>query len=124
MKPHTIAETLILPAAIDMVKTTCGAQRHRNSHQKLCQITLLNKAFMLLLAIKRKLTERVKNSSAYSLQMDVSWKCQDAHALAFVRYTRQGMLFTGTFCSVSRFPSTKGHMGYSVCCTAILTKNR
>ena len=93
MNPHTIAETLILQATIDMVKTMCGE------------------------AEAKKLTSIL-------LQIDVSCDGQDAHALTFILYTCRGMLFTRTYCSVSQFPSMKGHRGCSVCCVAILTKNR
>ena len=59
MKPHTIAETLILLAAIDKVKTMRGEAEA----QKLTSIPLSDntaKEFMLLLAIKRILTEQLK----------------------------------------------------------------
>ena len=63
MKPHTIAETLILPAAIDMVKTMCveaEGQTHTNTFVR------KHKECMLLLAIKRKRTERLKLPRLYS----------------------------------------------------------
>jgi hypothetical protein len=53
--------------------------------------------------------------------MDVS--CEGWDALTFIRNTCRGMLFARTYCSVSLFPSMNRHMGCSLCCVAIVTKN-
>lgn len=93
MKPHTIAETLILPAAIEMVKTMCGEEEA----QKLKTIPLSDNT------VKRRidaiaddqestLTEQLRNSLAYALQMDVSTEGKNAHALTFVRYMKENAI--------------------------------
>jgi hypothetical protein len=66
MKPHGIAETLMLPATIDMVKTR---QRHRNS--QVSDDTVKQRMYAIASNQEESLTGRLKNSPAYALQMDV-----------------------------------------------------
>jgi hypothetical protein len=88
-----------------MVKTMCGEAEA----QKLTSIPLSDKQRMYAIASNKDetLTEQLKNSLSYALQMDVSCEGRDTHALTFVRYKCQGMLFTKTYCSVSQFLSMK-----------------
>ena len=93
MKPHTIGETLILSAAIEMVKTMCG----EGEAQKLKTIPLSDNTVKRRIdAIandqERTLTERLRNSPAYALQMDVSTEGKNAHALTFVRYMQENAI--------------------------------
>jgi hypothetical protein len=50
-------------------KQYVGRQRHRNTHQYHCQISLLKYEFMVLLAVKRKLCLNDSNSPVYAFQM-------------------------------------------------------
>ena len=41
-KPHTIAETLIKPCALEMTEIVCGSKQKKNLKLYQCQIMLLN----------------------------------------------------------------------------------
>lgn len=87
MKPHTIAESLIIPAAIDMVTNVCGATQA----QKLKKIPLSNdtvkrRIVSIAEAQEDNLLSRLRQTEAFALQTDVSTEGQIAHLLAYVRY--------------------------------------
>ena len=91
-KPHTIAETLIKPCAIEMVELVCG----NDAKQKIAQIPLLNDTIHdrirdMSLDILRQVVGQIKASpEKISLQLyettDVS-NC--AQLIVFVRYVYQ-----------------------------------
>lgn len=87
MKPHTIAESLIVPAAIDMVTNVCGAAQA----QKLKKIPLSNdtvkrRIVSIADAQEDNLLSRLRQTEAFALQTDASTEGRTAHLLAYVRY--------------------------------------
>ena len=86
-KPHTIAETLLLPAAIDMVEIMCGEA----SAQQLKKIPLSdNTVARRIEEIGKDLCDQLLNvlrTSQFGLQVDEATDvAKDAHLIAYVRY--------------------------------------
>lgn len=79
MKPHTIAEMLIMPAAIKMAKAMYGEE----VAQKFKTIPLSDNT------VKRRIDVI---APAYGLQMDVSTEGINAHALTFVRFLEENAI--------------------------------
>jgi hypothetical protein len=87
-KPHTIAETVVLPAAIDMVQTMFGGK----CSQQLRNMALSNNtvsrqiADILVSEEVEQLTEKLRNRR-FSMQIDEATDCSGiVHLLAYVRY--------------------------------------
>ncbi|KAI2646701.1 Zinc finger BED domain-containing protein 5 [Labeo rohita] len=89
-KPHTIAETLILPAAQDMCRIMIGD----SAAAKLGAVPLSNDTVARRIVdmsndIREQLIEFVKNSPYYALQLDESTDIAgQAQLLTYVRYLR------------------------------------
>lgn len=87
-KPHTIAEELILPAAIDMVKTMISPQES----EKLKKIPLSNDTISRRISdmfedVQDQLKKQLKSSTFLSIQFDESTDVANcAQFLCFVRY--------------------------------------
>uniref|UniRef100_A0A3B4Y6R1 HAT C-terminal dimerisation domain-containing protein n=1 Tax=Seriola lalandi dorsalis TaxID=1841481 RepID=A0A3B4Y6R1_SERLL len=87
-KPFTIAEELVLPAAVDMCREMIGEA----AAKKLLTIPLSNDTVSHRIAdmasdIQQQLLERIKSSKFFSLQMDESTDVTNAALLlVFVRY--------------------------------------
>lgn len=86
-KPHTIAETLILPAAIDIVSTMLGD----SSAQQLKNIPLSNDTVCRRISdisddLCQHLIEKLHNK-CFALQVDEATDIhKDAHLIAYVRF--------------------------------------
>ena len=94
-KPHTIAETLIKPCALEMVKTIPGAEAAR----KLQQIPLSNNIIRSRIDdigddILDQVVSDIKASSAkISIQLDESTDVGGcSQPIAFVRYVKQNII--------------------------------
>ena len=86
-KPHTIAESLVLPAAMDMTRILCG----KEVADKLKAIPLSNGTVKRRITAisdsqEDKLIARLKVTDSFALQADVSTEGQTAHLLTYVRY--------------------------------------
>ncbi len=103
-KPHTIAETLILPAAQDMCRIMIGD----SAAAKLGAVPLSNDTVARRIEdmsndIREQLIEFVKKSPYYALQLDESTDIAgQAQRLTYVRYLRdkaieEDVLFCGLF---------------------------
>uniref|UniRef100_A0A8C6SPZ2 Uncharacterized protein n=1 Tax=Neogobius melanostomus TaxID=47308 RepID=A0A8C6SPZ2_9GOBI len=93
-KPFTIAEDLILPAAVDMCRELVG----ETAAKKLLTIPLSNDTVShrivdMATDIRQQLIERIKSSPFYSLQLDESTDVSNAALLlVFVRYRWENSL--------------------------------
>lgn len=93
-KPHTIGETLILPAAIAM----CQAMDNEKIASQLKQVplsdnTVARRIDEMANDIKIQLIDRIKKSGKFSLQLDESTDISNAaQLLIFVRYCYEGKL--------------------------------
>lgn len=98
---HTIAEGLILPAAVDMVREVLD----QSAADKLKTIPLSNDTISRRIEemsddIQQKTTARIKASSHYSLQMDESTDiASHAILLVYVRHVWEGDLQEQFLCS-------------------------
>lgn len=102
-QPHTIAESLILPAAMDMAQTVLGEKEA----SKLKSIPLSNDTIQRRIAdismdLKLQVVERINSCGKYAIQLDESTDISnDAQLLTYVRYVFNGqfqenMLFCKT----------------------------
>lgn len=94
-KPHTIGETLILPAAIDIVSTMLG--EFSLSAAQLKNIPLSNDIVSRLISdisedLCEQLIEKLRNN-CFALQVDEATDVhKDAHLIAYVRFADEGNL--------------------------------
>ena len=88
MKPHTIEERLVEPAAIDMARLMCGD----NVASKLQSVSLSNDTVKsriadLSLNIKNQMVARMKKAGKWSNQLDQSTDTgKNAQLMVYVRY--------------------------------------
>ena len=88
MKPHTIGERLVKPAAIDMARLMCGD----NVASKLQCVSLSNDTVKsriadLSLNIKNQVVARMKKAGKWSYQLDESTDTgKNAQLMVYVRY--------------------------------------
>ncbi|KAL2101246.1 hypothetical protein ACEWY4_003007 [Coilia grayii] len=93
-KPHTIAETLILPAAQDLCKIMIG----ESAAAKLGTVPMSNDTVARRIAemshdVREQLIELIKNSPYYALQLDESTDIAgQAQLLTYVRYLRDKVI--------------------------------
>ncbi|XP_029447997.1 zinc finger BED domain-containing protein 5-like [Rhinatrema bivittatum] len=86
-KPPSIAETLIFPAALNMVKIMCGeTEANKLKAVLLSENTVKLRIEAIAVHQEAMLVERLKCTLAYALQIAVSTEGQDTYVLAFVRY--------------------------------------
>lgn len=108
-KPHTIAEELILPAPMDMVREVMG----QSAADKLKTIPLSNDTIAQRIHdmsgnIKEQTTARVQASPYYALQMDESTDVSNhAILLVYVRHILDGDLQEQFLCSRDLPTTTK-----------------
>jgi hypothetical protein len=92
-KPHTIGESLILPAAIDMVQTVLGekcAQQLRNIPPSNNTVSRL--IFDISEDSEEQLMEKFRNNR-FAIQIDEATDCSGvAHLIAYVRYVENKTL--------------------------------
>ena len=86
-KPHTIGESLILPAAIAMVKHVIGeAEAAKLSAVPLSNKTVKRRIDLIAEDQEQTIIDRLRNTEAFALQADSSTEGQYAYLLVFVRY--------------------------------------
>ena len=93
LKPHTIAESLLLPAAIAMASAMHG-EKIANALKTipLSNDTMSRRIYDIAQDMKCQLLERVKNSR-FSLQLDESTDMVGvAHLMVCIRYSHKGKL--------------------------------
>ena len=110
MKPHTIAEKLILPACRIIVKTMIGAQ----AEQELSKIPLSDNIISrrihhMSVDIERSVCESFKSSNVYAIQVyesvDIGRKAQ---LVAFIRYLCDDKIVDQFLCCKELEGSTTG----------------
>ncbi|CAM4403762.1 unnamed protein product [Caretta caretta] len=91
-KPHIIGEALILPTA--STEKIMGGETKANKFKAIQLSNNTVKRGIEVIAADQKCTlvEHLKNTDAFTLQVDVSTESRDAHFLAFVKYTREGAI--------------------------------
>ncbi|XP_055918354.1 SCAN domain-containing protein 3-like [Eupeodes corollae] len=87
-KPHTIAENLIFPAALDMVETILGKQEaDKLKNIPLSDNTIERRINDMAVDIQEQLIEKLKKSPHFALQLDESTDVSDcAQFVVFVRF--------------------------------------
>ena len=92
MKPHTIAEELILPAAIDMCRLMIGdSEANRLKTIPLSNDTVMRRISELAKDVEEQLFEHLKVAGKYALQLDESTDISSkAQLLVYIRYARMG----------------------------------
>ncbi len=93
-KPHTIAEDLLLPAAIDMCRLMIGDnEASRLKTIPLSNDTVARRISDLAEDIEAQLFERLKIAEKYALQLDESTDISNkAQLLVYIRYVWEGNL--------------------------------
>ncbi|XP_026093452.1 zinc finger BED domain-containing protein 5-like [Carassius auratus] len=93
-KPHTIGETLILPAAKEMVGVMCGEKARKQLNLiSLSDNTVERRINEMADDITQKLVKNIRESPFYALQLDESTDIANlSNLLAFVRYVHNGEL--------------------------------
>ena len=101
-KPHTIAESLIRPAAIAMTRAMHGEKIASTLETiPLSNDTMARRIGEMANDIKEQLIDRVKKSGRFSLQIDETTDVSsDAQLLVFARYSYEGKMYEDMlFCS-------------------------
>ncbi|XP_049321925.1 protein FAM200B-like [Astyanax mexicanus] len=108
-KPHTIAEELILPAAMDMVREVLdGAAADKLKTIPLSNDTIARRIKDMSDNIKQQTTARVQTSPYFALQMDESTDIANhAILLVYVRHVWDGDLQEQFLCSRELPTTTK-----------------
>ncbi|XP_054469041.1 protein FAM200B-like [Anoplopoma fimbria] len=108
-KPHTIAEELILPAAMDMVREVLGqSAADRLKTIPLSNDTVARRIQDMSCNIKEQTTARVQASPYYALQMDESTDiASHAILLVYVRHVWDGDVQEQFLCSRDLPTTTK-----------------
>lgn len=102
-KPHTIAETLVLPAAIDMVSVVIGVEEaNKLKKVPLSNDTISRRIDDMAADVRDQIIEQVSSSEFFSIQFDESTDVANmSQFLCFVRYecgtsVKENMLFCKT----------------------------
>jgi zinc finger BED domain-containing protein 5/7/8/9 len=93
-KPHTIGETLLLPAAKDMVKVLLGsAAAEKLNTVSLSNNTVSRRIDEMASNVKEKLIQDIKKSKFFAIQIDESTDLTDfAQLLTYVRYEKDQLI--------------------------------
>lgn len=93
-KPHTIAENLILPAAIDMVNVMIGPEEAKKLKTiPLSNDTISRRIDEMATDVHNQIIENLKSSEFFSVQFDESTDVTNfAQFLCFVRYECDGSI--------------------------------
>ena len=88
MKPHTIGERLVKPAAIDMARLMCGdSVASKLQSVSLSNDTIKSRIADLSLNIKNQVVARMKKAGKWSYQLDESTDTgKNAQLMVYVRY--------------------------------------
>ena len=109
MKPHTIAESLILPACCKMIETMFGVE----AKNEICKIPLSDNTIQrrieaLSINIEENVFKKVLNSR-FAMQVDESTDISGkAHLLAFVRFIDGTRIINEFLCCKELPETTKG----------------
>lgn len=100
-KPHTIAEDLILPAAVDMVREMVNeATANKLKTIPLSNDTISKRIEDMSENIKERVTSRIQTSTHFALQMDESTDVANhAILLVYVRHVWEGDIQEQFLCS-------------------------
>ncbi|XP_076049459.1 zinc finger BED domain-containing protein 5-like [Oratosquilla oratoria] len=125
MKPHTIGEELVKPAATDVVRLMCGDDAAKKIETvALSNNTVRSRIVDMSLNIKDEVVKRMKAAGKYSYQLDDSTDVgNNAQLMVFVRYegsvdleveflfcSPMGTTTTGTgiFATIDKFQKEEG----------------
>ncbi|XP_023226698.1 zinc finger BED domain-containing protein 5-like [Centruroides sculpturatus] len=98
-KPHTIAETLLMPACKEMVKIVLGSEAASEiSKIPLSADTISRRVIEMSSDIEDIMKEKIKSSGKFSLQIDESTDISGhAQLLAYIRYIDGNVIATNFF---------------------------
>jgi hypothetical protein len=107
MQPHTIAETLVLPACKQIVKSVLGETAEREiSNVRLSNDIISRRIEDMFSDIQKQVTEKLYGGKKFSLQLDestdISQKCQ---LLSYIRFL-DGDSVVEQFLSCTELPVT------------------
>ncbi|XP_056645807.1 protein FAM200A-like [Diorhabda sublineata] len=101
-KPHTIAENLVLPAALDMVEIMVNKQEaNKLKNIPLSDNTISRRINDMVNDIQEQVIEKLKNSQHFAMQFDESTDVSDcAQFVVFVRFeTDESIMEDILFCT-------------------------
>ncbi|XP_068246786.1 SCAN domain-containing protein 3-like [Palaemon carinicauda] len=111
MKPHTIAETLILPACSAIVKTMFGGEAEKEVRKiPVSDSTISRRIHDMSADIEETVCTSVKESEMFALQVDESTDIGGmAQLLIFVRYIHDVKIVNQIFCCKELKETTTGN---------------
>lgn len=109
-KPHTVAEKLIMPACIAIVKTMLGSDA-ADEIQKvpMSDNTMSRRIDDMSKDIESNVTDRVKRAGMFALQVDESTDVSGkAQLLLYIRFVDEGQIIEQFFCCEELTETTTG----------------
>jgi len=109
-KPHTVAEKLIMPACIAIVKTMLGSDAADEIKKvPVSDNTISRRIDDMSTDIESNLTDRVKSAGMFALQADESTDVSGkAQLLLFIRFVDEGKIVENFFCCKELTTTTTG----------------
>jgi len=110
MKPHTVAESLILPACRAIVRTMFGEEAEREVQKiPLSDSTISRRISEMSSDVESNVIDKLKNSDGFSLQVDESTDISGkAQLLAFIRFKDENEIIENILCCKELPETTKG----------------
>jgi len=110
MKPHTIAESLILPALQAVTRLMLGAEAEKEITKiPLSNSTISRRITVMSKDIEENVQEKLQNTSYFALQVDESTDISGkAQLLAFIRFVNDDDITENFFCCKELPETTKG----------------
>ena len=110
MKPHTIGETLILPACSAIVRTMFGPDAEAEIMKiPLSNDTMSRRIFDLSTDIEKRVINKVTESKLFSMQLDESTDIGGkAHLLVFIRFIEEDKIVDDFLCCKQFEKTTTG----------------
>ena len=111
MKPHTIAETLILPACSAVIKTMFGSEAEKEVKKiPVSDSTISRRIHDMSEDIEETVCASVKESEMFALQVDESTDIGGkAQLSAFIRYIHDVKIVDQFFCCKELEQTTTGN---------------
>lgn len=124
MQPHTAAETLILPACKEIVKSMFGeAAERKRSKVPLSNDTIARRIEDMSADIQKQVAEKLNDGAKFALQLDestdTSKKCQ---VMSYVRFLN-GESLAEQFLACKELPLTSTGSDINNCMTSTLEEN-
>jgi hypothetical protein len=124
MQPHTAAETLILPAYKEIVKSMLGEAAEREmSKVPLSNDTIARRIGDMSADIQKQEAEKLNDGAKFALQLDeltdISKKCQ---VMSYVRFLK-GESLAEQFLACKELPLTSTGSDINKCMTSTLEEN-